>query len=1251
MNPRPAPSMQPHHSSGHASRPHRPLPRPAPILRRTRSLSHALPALAASLLLLPAPEIPADTQTFRLAPQWNLIAFQVVPDDPSPEAVFATLPGFQAAWTFDAARGGWLRYLAPSGEAAAAPTESLANQLLSFPRIEPGRAYWIFTSQNVPAWSVSGTAPRGTDLPALELHSGWNLIGIPLGAASVTNTEPVSLLAVLTAAGFDYDALLTWENQSYRRMFRPQPAGPGEPPNPLEGLPPETPFPAFNLQSDPGRGYWIHALNPAVLRPRLVTTVRPDTDVEPLGNFPAREDINVSGLSAPAPPRSVQDQDTIRFFPGEDIQTLGIANVGDAGSGGGLLLWEAIWQPLSNPDTPEPWIRLFASPGEREVRDSQGNLLSSHTRLTGVTTLESDLVYLRLDRVNLGRGRHEGTLLLRTSVGDKSYRVVADIPGLEGDFKGHAVIHSVNGRRNPVPDIDLHVSLYEDPRIDGLLRGVIDSSQALVWPVDVPLVGHRVADAGNRFVFGGSFVLPPGDQNGEPYDRWDDSDPTAGEDVDWLDDGLLDVRNPFPFPVQRTVSFEGALVHGNPTDGYILEGDYREIVYGMSRQPIVLEGAFRLERRHPRPLATRRLTDSDTGIEPVVARRNTDPVVIPPGATRDSTLGVVTEMELQAVQVALAFNAPVPHSALLIRLLSPASPPAELVLYDGRPSADRIHPRLFQSLNFPIDRPTRGDLTAFLNQVVQTRSEPALGRLWKLSIENHGSQPVTLAHWSLRLDGQPVTDVHGVVSDGSNPLPGVRVSLDGVPFSLFSDLTDNEGRFLLRRVPLLPVNLSASRPGFGPAHPDQPGLDPRFTRPFAFHPDLALSPLERRLVERFNPLAGAPPAAAGVPGFLHGTADTPFELELRPDRTDQPAFTAGPLLASAGSRVEFHAVAPAPVRWDFGDGSTATGNAAFHSYPAAGHYRARAFSPPDSDVPAHSVEVIALPAPGRAPARPSDLRGEPTGLPAQTADTPYPAYAFQPFLIGAGVLPATRVGTHPDSGADRYLPILTPQSPASFGPGDTNALGAAYVAATPLQMTYAASFDIDLEPRLAPAGRSQPFASDGFNPLPVPGFDPSINRNALGFRDEDFNYALLADLWRNTRAGDGSHEYPQDAQNGLIVWGNTLVTPHRNYAILTFEALDGAEFTPSREDDVFHPHPGSTPLPDLATHAVATHHRITCSIGAAILTAPTPAASVQPARLRRSQPPNPLLPDLLPAPGPAAANLHYRLLTGALAAQ
>src|SRR6185436_14665703 len=57
----------------------------------------------------------AATQTYSLAAQWNLITFQLVPDNPDPAEVFSTLPGFQAAWTYDASLAIWQRYIKPAG--------------------------------------------------------------------------------------------------------------------------------------------------------------------------------------------------------------------------------------------------------------------------------------------------------------------------------------------------------------------------------------------------------------------------------------------------------------------------------------------------------------------------------------------------------------------------------------------------------------------------------------------------------------------------------------------------------------------------------------------------------------------------------------------------------------------------------------------------------------------------------------------------------------------------------------------------------------------------------------------------------------------------------------------------------------------------------------------------------------------------------------------------------------------------------
>jgi len=1202
-----------------------------------------------SVVLLMAATFPlhSETQTFSLSAQWNLLTFQVTPTNAAPHEVFASWRNFQSAWAYDNATALWKRYIKPSGAAAQLTNDFTANQLLALPPIEPGRGYWVQMSQ-AEVCVTTGTIPKGLDFPSLYLNSGWNLIGIPVGSAAVTNSEPISLLAVLTAAGFDYDAMLTWENQTYRKMFRPQGDTNQLATNILAGLPPDPPFPSFDLQKDLGRGYWIHVLDPAILRPQLLATVRPDIDAEPLNNFPAKEDINVSGAQVKSVPKSVQVQDTIRFFAGEDVQTIGLSNLGDGtNSNGGILLWEAIWIPTTDTNTAEPWIRLFPSPDSREARDQDGKLLSAHTNLTGVTTLENDIVYLRLDRKNLGRGNHHGTLLLRTSVGDKSYRVVAEVPGLEGDFKGYAVIQSVNGKRNPVPDIDLNVSLYEDNKVDGLLRGLIDSSQALLWPVDVPLVGYRVADEGNQFVLGGSFVLPPGDQNGEPFDNWNENDPAAGTDIDWLNDNKLDVRNPFPFPVQRTVSLEGSLIKGNPTDGYILEGKYTEIVYGMSRQPITLAGTFHLKREAVRPLSTRRSLTTDTGVEPVITKNSSVPLAIPSGATREASVSVLTEMDLRSLQVGLKFNGPLAHSSLFIRLRSPGANPVELVLYDGRNAVNAVNSKSLETVTFPLDRPVQGDLNQFLRSVPQTKTDDSAALFWKLLISNSGGQSVTLASWSLRLEGQPVTDVSGVVRDGTNAVAGVTVALNGVPFSLYSSQSGADGRFTLSRVPLLPLNFAALRPGYIPADPGNPGLSTTFTRPFLRQQGLTLSALESQLANRFNPLAGAPVSSVGVPGFSAGTTNSPFELQITPEITGGAAIAAGPLIGFVGNTVDFYAVNPgASVSWNFGDGSTSTHSVTSHIFQTAGHYKVQLFSPAGGGSAQDSVDVIVMPAPGKAPLKPMELGGVPSGLSSQTAQANYSSYIFQPFFTMGGALPAHKDGVTP-SGSDRYVSDITPQT--TFAAGQTNEFGAAYVSLMTIQQTYAASMDIDLAPHVSPVNTSKLFESDGFAPIGAP--INTMNFNNQGFKNEDFNYSIVSTLWQNTRTADGSLEYSQDAQNGLIIWGNTLAIPKQNYSTTPSQARDGEVFSVSNDDSTFHPHLGTTTQPDLETYSKITHYRMACSMGATILTAPTPATSVKVAKSMRSQPDNPFDPVLIAAPGPVSRNLYFQLHTGFLGAQ
>src|SRR4030095_12459349 len=125
--------------------------------------------VTAILFVAPALSLRAETQTFSLAAQWNLITFQVTPDNANPEALFATLPGFQSAWTYDAASGLWLRFVQLNGSPTQQPNASAPNQLFALPFIEPGRAYWIQMANAVSSWAVPGTVPKGLAFPSLTL--------------------------------------------------------------------------------------------------------------------------------------------------------------------------------------------------------------------------------------------------------------------------------------------------------------------------------------------------------------------------------------------------------------------------------------------------------------------------------------------------------------------------------------------------------------------------------------------------------------------------------------------------------------------------------------------------------------------------------------------------------------------------------------------------------------------------------------------------------------------------------------------------------------------------------------------------------------------------------------------------------------------------------------------------------------------------------------------------------------------------
>ncbi len=949
-----------------------------------------------------------QVQTLSLASGWNLIAFQVVPENPSASAVFGTLgDSFGAAWSYDNDTRRWSQF---------SFSTNTGNLPASMDSIRPGRAYWVFVNRAVAGWQVKGIAPL--ENPAVNLLPGWNLVGIPTGTGSGLD-EPVNLASVMAAAGANYEVILKWELGQYKKF------------SDREDLPAD--FTRF----DPNRGLWINVRSNAfTLQPRLLYTVRGDIDNDPVGNYPSLEDIAISDSPTPL---GGSTQTNIVFFPGEESQTLSLGN-----TGGGILLWRLSWQPLDAKET--TWLTLSAD--------------------HGVTTVENDIVRVGINRQNLTAGQYRGILTLQTSAGNRVFYLTARVAPLQGEWKGVAKISAVSGKKNPIPDVDLFLSFYEDPATPGLLRGAIDGQNSVVWPLDVPLIGHVQGNVGNQFTLGGGYVLPPGDINDPPYDLFQ----TTKEDVDWNGNGVIDDLNPFPFPIYRSVLLEGALASGSEQDGFVVRGRYLETVYGMLRKPIRLEGDFELRRISGKPFSSR---TQQLNVEPSrpaspVVQVGTNYIVTPNlNGVVNSGVRVSTDLQLQALEVELNLQDPSPQN-LTISLIPPLGGP--ILLHDH----GACQPNTLAQASYPNGRTPVDSFDSFVRKGLPTRG------LWTLNVVGSGGK---LAGWRLLLRGQPVYDLAGTVSSSGGGGVPAEVTVAGLPVNI-STFADDAGRFTFTRIPGIPLNFGASLMGYGPTDPLLPGLGTMFTLPSV--PTAGLSTKGQKYLSRFQSLPVMPFPASATDGFSnYGEAANPVTLTLT------PLISTGPLRILAS---QTQGPAPLPIQfsltgvsnppigrvvWDFGDGQTTNGiglvslEHTFQTVKPVGYTITATVSGAQA-----RLTVYPMPSPG------------------QVVGAGQPQF-FQVSFTGGGSIPVDLAGNIPAS----YDPSLPPQ----------------LVGLISGQFADCASFDIDRAPYTTTASRA--FDTDGFSDN---GTLRNGNQTAVIsasektglFHEEDSNYFLDPNLWK-----------------------------------------------------------------------------------------------------------------------------------------
>ncbi len=773
-------------------------------------------------------------QTNRLQFGWNLLTFQVLPAISSPEAAFPTNL-FRGVWTYDNASGQWSQYGRPS------PGQPEQNSVLPMAPIQAGRAYWAFYDAGFRTnWVVDGLAPKSA--LSLDFQKGWNLVGIPSGGS--TDVNVVSIFKPGDLAKIELIARREAGSQRYQ-LYDPK-------------KPELSEFQFLN----PNLGHWVKATSSLSIQPDMVVEAEGDIDLPPLAFpppangapwTPGPEDRDVGLPGAPPVFNDRRTQTTIRMAKGQTTLLLPLYN-----QGGGILLWN---------------VSLLAGEsqgGATGLTATQAASVLSVSETHGVTSSETGTLKIFVDPTHLSPGTYLAKLRIDASTGQsKTFDLVIEAGGLDGQWQGVASIQTVNGKSNPVADIDLFIHLFQDHKSgSGQLRGIIDSQETLLWPLDAPLLGHLTdtpaggydSNFASRFVISGGFVQPPGDVNRHPFenfatdpnnsaldpdtglryltnaegDRWYNTLPGRASQPDFL--------NPLPRFISREVELIGQLT-GSEGGAAVAQGEYYETIAGMTPQPITLRGTFQLTRKGRSPLERRPYK--------YFADIPLNGTSVAGGSASVSTIQVPDRLLAQRILVIVAQDAGVEKHTL--QLTGPngvtinlhggeAVGPNKSVIFDsGELPIDPFTllepPELRGAKPLPVAVNGKLDLGLYEARLRDSLASYAVRRprqslqvfndidafgAWKLRYANTDSGAAhALLGWSLLVYGTPAYPVSGQIAvEGSgdpNRFQDVSVQVLGLNADLdsaFTVIDRTTGRFTINCLPGLRINLQASKTGY-----------------------------------------------------------------------------------------------------------------------------------------------------------------------------------------------------------------------------------------------------------------------------------------------------------------------------------------------------------------------------------------------------------------------------------------------------
>lgn len=657
----------------------------------------------------------AATQQIPLEAGWNLISLQVCPEGIDVTKLSSCLDDpvvLKSVWDYDVETGKWNTYQPDYPEASSGLT-----------RVVPGKGYWVKV-YNACVLTIEGEPWEG----AVTLCPGWNLVGFP----GLTETD----IASAFQDSID-NVQQIWEFEGgHLGKF----AG-----YDTSAVPKRKDI----LSLVPGKGYWVYAIEALHLAPEPEILLTGDYDLPPLQTI-----VRYEG-----------NDDTYR---GRDVKYCGDEDKTSDLNGNGILddSWTQDTMSFGSGVYRLPVIIHNASNcGVMNwTVEENCNWLSIEGEASGTLASGQKHIYLVVDKSDLPAGVYSNaSVVVKAGNISKTINIIMHVANVSGDFSGYASATKVNGKNIPLGKVDMGLNIFmqSDDEDETRFKAVVDRDVSLLFPRDVFMNGVFYYD--NYFSMTTSFSMPAGDRNAPPYDTFRHVDPAIDQegtgDKDWNGNGVLDVDNPFPYPVRRSITLLGERVNENT-----LAGSYIETIAGMlpNQEKICIEGTFSLGRKTFEPSQ-----------DSVYSYRNATAEIIGKSGVNgiERVITVNDAVNVRSVRSIVNLDPyNIPLSALKITLTSPMG--TVLTIHDGDEE---------------------------LNTIVETDQfddENAKGD-WRLNVSwgDTNGERGWFYSWDLSVGGVARYSANGqLVDEEGNPIAGATVSLSGNN-EIGTRTTDAEGRF------------------------------------------------------------------------------------------------------------------------------------------------------------------------------------------------------------------------------------------------------------------------------------------------------------------------------------------------------------------------------------------------------------------------------------------------------------------------